>query len=110
MATIGIDIGAYQHAVAVCRDGQTEADRPVLRISALRDGFDELDRLLERSGPIDRAVMESSGHYWFALASHLQARGVPVALVNPVASKYFAKRRLQRAKSDPADARTLAEC
>lgn len=108
MATIGIDIGAYQHAVAVCRDGQTEADRPVLRISALRDGFDELDRLLERSGPIDRAVMESSGHYWFALASHLQARGVPVALVNPVASKYFAKRRLQRAKSDPADARTLA--
>lgn len=33
---------------------------------------------------------------------------MPVAVVSPVASKYFAKRRAQRAKSDPADARTLA--
>ena len=33
-------------------------------------------------------VVESSGHYWWPLASHL--------------------RRLQRSKSDPADARTLA--
>ncbi len=29
-------------------------------------------------------------------------------MVNPLAPKYFAKRRLGRAKSDPADARTLA--
>jgi len=108
MATIGIDIGAYQHAVAVCRDGQTEAERRVLRIPATRAGFDELDRLLATLGPVDRAVMESSGHYWFGLASHLHGQGVPVAVVNPLASRYFAKRRLQRAKSDPADARTLA--
>ena len=37
MATIGIDIGAYQHAVAVCHDGQVEADRRVLRITADRE-------------------------------------------------------------------------
>ena len=29
-------------------------------------------------------------------------------MVNPLEAKYFAKRRLQRSKSDPADARTLA--
>jgi transposase len=52
--------------------------------------------------------MESTGHYWLTLASHLRAAGHPVAVVNPLASKYFAKRRLARAKSDPADARTLA--
>jgi transposase len=33
---------------------------------------------------------------------------VPVAVVNPLEAKYFAKSRLQRSKSDPADARTLA--
>jgi transposase len=33
---------------------------------------------------------------------------VPVAVVNPLEAKYFAKSRLQRTKSDPADARTLA--
>jgi len=108
MATIGIDIGAYEHAVAVCHDGQTEAERQVLKISADRAGFTKLDELITRHDPIERAVMESSGHYWFGVASHLARRGVPVAVVSPVASKYFAKRRSQRAKSDPADARTLA--
>lgn len=108
MATIGIDIGAYEHAVAVCRDGNTEAERGVLRIGADRAGFAALDQLLQASGPIERVAMESSGHYWFGIASHLAQAGVPVAVVSPVAAKYFAKRRLQRAKSDPADARTLA--
>lgn len=108
MTTLGIDIGAYEHAVAVCRDGATEAERRVLRISADRAGFGELDQLMARVGPIERAVMESSGHDWFGIASHLAGAGIPVAVVSPVASKYFAKRRSQRAKSDPADARTLA--
>ena len=31
--------------------------------------------------------MESSGHYWMPLASHLARRGVPVALVNPLAGE-----------------------
>ena len=53
--------------------------------------------------------MESSGHYWMALASHLRRHDMPVAVVNPVAAKYFAKSRLGRTKSDPADARSLAE-
>jgi transposase len=43
------------------------------------------------------------------LASHLRRRAVPVAVVNPLAAKYFAKSRLARTKSDPADARSLAE-
>ena len=53
--------------------------------------------------------MESSGHYWMPLASHLRRRDVAVAVVNPLAAKYFAKSRLARTKSDPADARSLAE-
>lgn len=53
--------------------------------------------------------MESSGHYWLSLASHLGRRDLPVAVVNPLAAKYFARSRLARTKSDPADARSLAE-
>src|SRR6266540_3633114 len=53
--------------------------------------------------------MESSGHYWMPLASHLRRCEVPVAVVNPLAAKYFARSRLARTKSDPADARSLAE-
>jgi transposase len=58
--------------------------------------------------PVSLVVMESSGHYWYNLASHLHRAGIPVAVVNPLESKYFGKRRLQRSKSDKADARTLA--
>ena len=31
-------------------------------------------------------------------------RSIPVAIINPVSAKAFGKRRLQRIKSDPADA------
>lgn len=106
---VGIDIGAYQHAVAVCRAGEREADRRTIQISANRAGFRDLARWMDRlAEPVSLVVMESSGHYWYNLASHLHHAGVPVAVVNPLASKYFGKRRLQRSKSDKADARTLA--
>src|ERR1035437_4149004 len=108
MSVVGIDIGRAQHVVAVCRDGTSEADRGVLRMSSRRGGFDDLDAWLERQGEVSLVVMESSGHYWMPLASHLRRQGRAVAVVNPLTAKYFAKSRMQRTKSDPADARTLA--
>jgi transposase len=108
MNVVGIDIGAARHVAAVCREGKSQAERPILRISSRRAGFDELDGWMARQGEVGLVVMESSGHYWMPLASHLRRQGVPVAVVNPLEAKYFAKSRLQRTKSDPADARTLA--
>lgn len=110
MVTVGIDIGGRSHDVARCRDGGPRADREVLRISQSRSGFAALDGWLERQPEsVSLVTMESSGHYWMALASHLRRSDVPVAVVNPLAAKYFAKSRLARTKSDPADARILAE-
>ena len=108
MHSVGIDIGKRQHVAAICRQGQRTADKPVLRFSSDRAGFVDLERWLERQGPIDRVVMESSGHYWIRLAAALHRAAVQVAIVNPVSAKAFGKRRLQRVKGDPADARTLA--
>jgi transposase len=106
---VGIDIGAYKHAVAVCRAGERDADQRTIQVAANRAGFRQLSNWMETLGePISLAVMESSGHYWYNLASHLHRSGIPVAVVNPLESKYFGKRRLQRSKSDKADARTLA--
>lgn len=110
MTTIGIDIGGRSHAAARCRDGNLKADREIVRISQSRAGFAALDTWLDRQpAPVTLVTMESSGHYWMPLASHLRRREVPVAVVNPLAAKYFAKSRLARTKSDPADARSLAE-
>ena len=110
MVTIGIDIGGRTHAVARCRDGQARADREIVRVTQSRAGFAGLDAwLLRQPEPVTLVTMESSGHYWMPLASHLRRHDVPVAVVNPLAAKYFAKSRLARTKSDPADARSLAE-
>ena len=96
--------------MARCRTGETRADREILRVSQDRAGFRELDAWLDgQADPVTLVTMESSGHYWMPLASHLRRQGVPVALVDPLAAKYFAKSRLGRTKSDPADARSLAE-
>jgi transposase len=108
VAVIGIDIGKRQHVAAVCRDGERVAHKTVLRFSSDRHGLLELQAWLARQGTVERVVMESSGHYWMPLAGALARRGVPVAVVNPVSAQHFGKRRLQRTKSDPADARTLA--
>ncbi len=110
MSTVGIDIGGSTHVVARCRDGESRADHEVLRVAQSRAGFRSLDAWLDRQpDPVTLVVMESSGHYWMPLAAHLTRRAVPVALVNPLAAKYFARSRLGRTKSDPADARSLAE-
>lgn len=107
--SVGIDIGAYGHVAAACRQGEREAGRKAVKIAATRVGFDALEAWMsDQPEPIGLVVMESSGHYWFNLASHLRRRGYSVAVVNPLEAKYFAKSRLQRSKSDPADARTLA--
>jgi transposase len=109
MMTVGIDIGGRQHVVARCREGQDQAEREVLRIGQDRAGFDRLDAWLAgQPEPVERITMESSGHYWMGLASHLRGGPVPVRVVNPLGAKYFAKSRLHRTKSDPADARCLA--
>ncbi len=70
-AVVGIDVGAYKHAAAVCRSGEREAGRGVFRLSADRSGFEELDRWLERQGPVERVVRKASGHYCWPLSSHL---------------------------------------
>ena len=108
MNTVGIDIGKRQHVAAVCRADHLEAERKVLRFSADRAGLAELGAWMARQGEIARVVMESSGHYWMPLAQALHREGLAVAIVNPLEAKYFGKSRLQRTKSDPADARTLA--
>jgi transposase len=110
VATIGIDIGGRSHALARCRDGEAKADREIVRVSQSRAGFAALDAWLDRQAErVTLVTMESSGHYWMPLAAHLRRRDVPVAVVNPLAAKYFARSRLARTKSDPADARSLAE-
>lgn len=54
-------------------------------------------------------VMEATSTYWMALALALHQHGFAVSVVNPSQPHHFAKLRLQRTKTDPVDARLLAD-
>lgn len=54
-------------------------------------------------------VMEATGPYWQAFAEFLHEAGVVVSVLNPSQSAHFARVRLQRAKTDRADAHLLCE-
>ncbi len=54
------------------------------------------------------ACMEATGSYSEGIAEFLHERGHCVSVVNPLRIKGYAKSYLQRNKTDPADARTIA--
>lgn len=56
-----------------------------------------------------RVVVEATGGYERRLADHLLAAGLPVALVNPLDARRFARASRVMAKNDRLDARVLAE-
>lgn len=58
---------------------------------------------------VSLVVLEATGGYEAALACALQAAGLPVAVINPRQARDFAKSMGRLAKTDPIDARLLAE-
>lgn len=54
-------------------------------------------------------VMEATGPYWYRLAIELWSDGYTVSVVNPLQIRRFAQMRLNRVKTDPADARIICD-
>ncbi|MNX87181.1 Transposase IS116/IS110/IS902 family protein [compost metagenome] len=52
--------------------------------------------------------MEATGHYWRNLFATLVGWGYPVALLNPLVTRRHAEAELARAKTDRADAESIA--
>jgi transposase len=74
----GIDIGAYEHYVAVPADADP---RPVRRFAACTADLESLADWLKRCG-VTRVVMESTGVFWIPLFELLESRGFEVRLVD----------------------------
>lgn len=54
-------------------------------------------------------VLEATGNYCYQLATSFHLAGLPVSVVNPLRIKHFGKMRLQRAKTDRYDAKTICQ-
>jgi transposase len=81
-----------------------------LKPTPFTEDADGYGGLLDRLGPPSEllVVMEATGHYWKNVFAMLAARGIAVALVNPLRTHRFAGEELARTKTDAIDALGLA--
>ena len=97
----GIDVDS-RHLV-VARHDQS----PTLRFENSPQGIRQLIEHVTRQ-PVALVVCEATGHYERALVVALYEAGLPIAVVNPRNVRAFATAVGQLAKTDPLDARIIA--
>jgi transposase len=74
------------------------------------DGFAKLGRwLTHRHADQVHACMEATNRYWQALAERLYSLGHTVSVVNPKQVRKYAESQMQRNKTDPEDAKLIAD-
>ena len=99
---VGIDVSKAKLDVAILPGGEQ------FTVSNDRHGLGEL---LRRLGPLapSRVVLEATGKLEQLAVSELAAAGLPVVVINPAQVRHYAKARGKWAKTDPIDARLIAE-
>jgi transposase len=99
---VGIDVSKAKLDLAILPSGEQ------FTVSNDRHG---IDRLLQRLRPLapSRVVLEATGKLERLAASELAAAGLAVAVVNAGQVRHYAKARGKKAKTDPIDARLIAE-
>jgi len=99
---IGIDISKGTFDVFIL-----EKDKAFLMNNDF-EGVNQCVKLCHQIQP-ELIVMEATGGYEMPLASHLQAEGFGVAIVNPRRIRDFARALGQMAKTDKIDAQVIAK-
>lgn len=98
----GFDVSkAYFDVCVPAANGQCSSRQ----FSYDQQGLEALGQWLPQGA---HCVMEATGPYYLRLAFHLHSQGFSVSVVNPLVIRRFAQMRLIRAKTDKADAATIA--
>jgi len=107
---IGIDVAAKTFTASWTTD-RTQFSRAVT-LDQSAAGLAQFQQHLQATGvaPADTlVVLEASGSYWISLAVALDSAGFAVSVVNPAHVYHWAQSLPRRGKTDPLDARVLAQ-
>ena len=112
---VGIDVSKNKHDVAVLNCEKKNA----LKSFVIQDNFKGYNELLSKLYLLEEKYqpqtfligMEATGDYWKNLYHFLlnQKNGYHVTVINPFQTRAFAKAELRRAKTDPVDAKDIAQ-
>jgi transposase len=111
---VGIDIGKTVHHVYIVDGAGTPCVPKVVAFTNTREGYARLFTLLaEATGQVPPSAVtvgcEATGPYWLSLYEALTAQGYPVLVLNPLYVKARRGTTLRGTKTDPVDARLIAE-
>lgn len=105
--SLGIDIAKRSLQVALLMPTGKCRQR---RFENTAGGHQELLQWLRKQEcALAHACLEATGRYGDAVALALHTAGHQVSVINPRAVHHYAQSKLRRAKTDPVDARLLAE-
>lgn len=103
---LGIDVAKLKLDVALLHDGKTITKQ----FANSADGFHLLQAWLRSLSIASvHACLEATGSYGEAVAHFLHQAGHQVSVVNPGRIKGYARSKMQRNKTDKADARLIAD-
>lgn len=111
MFIVGIDIAKFTH-VASIMDKSGNLIGKTFKFSNSSDGFNKLLENLNNcsTSPADFEIgMESTGHYWLSLYTHLFELGYNVHVINPVQSDALRGLFIRQSKNDFKDSFIIAE-
>lgn len=101
----GIDVACKTLALAIRAGEQTGKVREMDNTAS---GHQAVIKALKSAG-VQRVCLEATGVYHLDLALALDAAGVTLMVVNPMAAKRYAQALMTRSKSDAVDAGVLAQ-
>jgi len=99
----GIDVGKARLDVALWQS------RQALCFANDAAGRGQIIAFLQRHG-VSRVGLEASGSYEMEITEALRAAGFEVVVFQPAQVRAYAVFKLQRAKTDPIDAKLIASC
>jgi len=112
MFYIGIDVAKYKHNCAVISEGG-EKIFTHFEFANTTEGFQLLLKKLDAYDATptrSKVCMESTGHYGYALWTHLAGCGFKVCLANPFQTHNYVKAQtVRKVKNDALDALALAQ-
>lgn len=103
--TLGIDVGKYELAVALLKNGKFTNKVVENNLK----GFQKILKFLKNETPKAEVYLEATGRYGEEVTDFLSNKGLEVKVINPVQIRNFARAKLSRHKTDKVDARIIAE-
>ena len=108
MLFVGIDIAKRNHeASVIAQDGHVV--RKAMRFANSQAGYNKfMDMVRSLSEPVVFG-METTGHYWLTLYTHLRNDGFTVHVINPTQSDALRGMYIRKTKTDSVDSVIIAD-